>query len=202
MAAHQMGVTRACGLISVSRSLCDYQSRRPDDGPLKERLCDLAAQKRRYGYRRLHVLLLRKGIKVSRKRTYRVCREAGLAVRRRMRKRIAGIEWIPAPIRHAPNISWSMDFVTDGLADERRLLCLNIVDSFTRDCVAIEVESSLIGRRVVDVMKRLADLRELLLSVTTDNRLEFAGKILDEWAYTHGVYNNLIQPGNPRKTAS
>lgn len=72
MAAHQMGVTRACGLIGVSRSLNGYQSKRPDYGPLKERLCDLAAQKYRYGYRRLHVLLLREGIKVNRKRTYRV----------------------------------------------------------------------------------------------------------------------------------
>ncbi len=98
MAAHQMGVTRACGLIDISRSLCGDQSRRPNDGSLKERLCDLAAQKSRYGYRRLHLLLLREGIKVNRKRTYRVYRESGLAVRRRKRKRIAGAERIPALI--------------------------------------------------------------------------------------------------------
>jgi putative transposase len=197
MAAHQMGITKACGLIGISRSLCGYQSKRPDDGPLKERLCDLAAQKRRYGYRRLHVLLLREGIKVNRKRTYRVYREAGLAVRRRKRKRIAGIERVPAATPKAPNISWSMDFVSDGLADGRRLRCLNIVDDFTRECLAIEVDSSLTGRRVVDVMKRLADLRGLPLSITTDNGPEFAGKIMDEWAYTHGVHINFIQPGKP-----
>ena len=197
MAAHQMGVTRACGLIGISRSLYGYQSKRPDDGPLKERLCELAAQKRRYGYRRLHVLLLREGIKVNRKRTYRVYREAGLAVRRRKRKRIAGVERIPAPIPQAPNVSWSMDFVSDGLADGRRLRCLNIVDDFTRECLAIEVDSSLTGRRVVDVMKRLADLRGLPLSITTDNGPEFAGKILDEWAYTHGVHIHFIAPGKP-----
>jgi putative transposase len=92
-----MSVTRACGLIGISRSLYGYQSKRPDDGPLKERLCDLVAQKRRYGYRRLYVLLLREGIKVNRKRTYRVYREAGLAARRRKRKRIAEIERILAP---------------------------------------------------------------------------------------------------------
>ena len=197
MAAHQMGITKACGLIGISRSLYGYQSKRPDDGPLKERLCDLAAQKRRYGYRRLHVLLLREGIKVNRKRTYRVYREAGLAVRRRKRKRIAGVERIPAATPKAPNISWSMDFVSDGLADGRRLRCLNIVDDFTRECLAIEVDSSLTGRRVVDVMKRLADLRGLPLSITTDNGPEFAGKIMDEWAYTHGVHINFIQPGKP-----
>jgi putative transposase len=197
MAAHQMGVTRACGLIGISRSLYGYQSKRPDDGPLKERLCELAAQKRRYGYRRLHVLLLREGIKVNRKRTYRVYREAGLAVRRRKRKRITGVERVPAPIPQAPNVSWSMDFVSDGLADGRRLRCLNIVDDFTRECLAIEVDSSLTGRRVVDVMKRLADLRGLPLSITTDNGPEFAGKILDEWAYTHGVHIHFITPGKP-----
>ena len=197
MTAHQIGVTRACGLIGISRSLHGYQSKRPDDGPLKERLCDLAAQKRRYGYRRLHVLLLREGIKVNRKRTYRVYREAGLAVRRRKRKRIAGVERMPAPIPQAPNVSWSMDFVSDGLADGRRLRCLNIVDDFTRECLAIEVDSSLTGRRVIDVMKRLADLRGLPLSITTDNGPEFAGKIMDEWAYTHGVHINFIAPGKP-----
>jgi putative transposase len=133
MAVHQMGITRACGLIGISRSLYGYQSKRPDDGPLKERLCDLAAQKRRYGYRRLHVLLLREGIKVNRKRTYRVYRDAGLAVRRRKRKRIAGVERVPAATPKAPNVSWSMDFVSDGLADGRRLRCLNIVDDFTRE---------------------------------------------------------------------
>ena len=197
MAAHQMGITRACGLIGISRSLYGYQSKRPDYGPLKERLCDLAAQKRRYGYRRLHVLLLREGVKVNRKRTYRVYREAGLAVRRRKRKRIAGVERVPAATPHAPNVSWSMDFVSDGLADGRRLRCLNIVDDFTRECLAIEVDSSLTGRRVVDVMRKLADLRGLPLSITTHNGPEFAGKIMDEWAYTHGVHINFIQPGKP-----
>ena len=90
-----------------------------------------------------------------------------------------------------------MDFVSDGLADGRRLRCLNIVDDFTRECLAIEVDSSLTGRRVVDVMRRLADLRGLPLSITTDNGPEFAGKILDEWAYTHGVHINFIAPGKP-----
>lgn len=143
------------------------------------------------------MLLLRKGIKVNRKRTYRVYREAGLAARRRKRKRITGIERIPAPIPQTPNVSWSMDFVSDGLGDGRWFWCLNIVDDFTRECLAIEVDSSLTGCRVVDVMKRLVDLRGLPLSITTDNGPEFAGKILDEWAYTLGVQINFIPPGKP-----
>ena len=92
MTTRQMGITRACGLIGISRSLYRYESKRPDDGPIKERLTALAGQKRRYGYRRLHVLLLREGWLLNWKRTYRIYREAGLAVRRRKRKRIAGVE--------------------------------------------------------------------------------------------------------------
>jgi putative transposase len=91
-----------------------------------------------------------------------------------------------------------MDFVSDGLADGRRLRCLNIVDDFTRECLAIEVDSSLTGRRVVDVMKRLADLRGLSLSITTNSGPEFAGKILDEWAYTQVVHINFIEIFNRR----
>lgn len=92
-----------------------------------------------------------------------------------------------------------MDFASDGLADGRRLRCLNIVDHFTRECLAIKVDSSLLGRRVVEVMKRLAETRGLPLSVTTDNGPEFAGKLLDEWAYTHGVRLNFIEPGKPQQ---
>ena len=95
----------------------------------------------------------------------------------------------------APNVYWSVDFVFDGLADGRRLRCLNIVNDFTKECLAIEVVSSRTGRRVLSVMKRLADLRGLLLSITTDNGLEFARKILDEWTSIHGVHINFIAPG-------
>jgi putative transposase len=127
MTAHQLGVTRACGLTGISRSLYRYESRRADDAALTERLTALAGQKRRYGYRRLHVLLCRKGWVINRKRTYRVYHEAGLMVRRRKRKRIAGVERLEKVVASAPNLSWSMDFVSDGFIDGRRLRCLNIV---------------------------------------------------------------------------
>ena len=132
MIAHRLGVTQACGLIGMSRSLYRYEARRPDDEALKVRLTALAGQKRQYGYRRLHVLLCRKGWIINWKRSYRVYCEAGLTVPRRKRKRIAGVERQPKVIALAPNISWSMDFVSDGFVDGRRLRCLNIVDDFTR----------------------------------------------------------------------
>jgi putative transposase len=103
MTAHQLGVTRACGLAGISRSLYHYESTRPDDKELVDRLTALAGQKRRYGYRRLHVLLCREGWQINRKRTYRVYRAAGLMVRRRKRKRIAGIERQDKVVAQAPN---------------------------------------------------------------------------------------------------
>lgn len=201
MQVHGLGVTRACGLIGISRSLYRYESRRPDDEALRTRLCELAAFKRRYGYRRLHALVKREGWTVNHKRLFRVYREAGLAVRRRKRKRIAGIERQMKAPSLAPNQSWSMDFVSDGLADGRRLRCLNIVDDFTKECLAIEVDTSLPGSRVVAVLERLAELRGLPLSITVDNGPEFAGKVLDEWAYRKGLKLHFIQPGKPQQNA-
>jgi putative transposase len=120
MTTHQLGVTRAYGLIGISRSLYLYEAKRPGDGQLKQRLSELAQQKRRYGYRRLYVLPCREGSEINRKRTYRIYHEAGLMVRRRKRKRSADVECpIKAPVSR-PNQSWSMDFVSDGLIDGRK----------------------------------------------------------------------------------
>lgn len=195
------GVTRACGLIGISRSLYRYQSRRAGSEELAERLKALAAEKRRYGYRRLHVLLRREGHLVNRKRTYRLYRAAGLAVKRRKRKRYALGERRPLPKPIAANISWSMDFVSDRLADGRKLRCLNIVDDCTRECLAIEVDTSLTGRRVVNVLERIADLSGLPQSITVDHGPEFEGQALDTWAFTKGVQLAFIRPGKPVENA-
>lgn len=201
MIAHELGITRACGLIGISRSLYRYQAKRSGDEELKARLIELAAQKRRYGYRRLHVLLRREGWDINRKHTYRVYHAAGLMVRRRKRKRIAGIERSIKVPAVGPNQSWSMDFVSDGLIDGRRLRCLNIVDDFTKECLAIEVDTSLPGYRVVEVLERLMEMRGLPESVTVDNGPEFAGKVLDEWAYRKQLRLQFITPGKPQENA-
>jgi putative transposase len=147
------------------------------------------------------VLLRREGWPVNRKRTYRLYREAGLAVRRRKRKRIGPFERKPLPKPSAVNRSWSMDFVSDGLCDGRKLRCLAIVDDCSRECLVIEVDTSLTGRRVVAVLKRLADLRGLPLSITVDHGPEFEGQALDAWAYEAGVRLNFIRPGKPIENA-
>ncbi|HET9216650.1 MAG TPA: IS3 family transposase [Terriglobia bacterium] len=201
MTERDYGVTRACGLLQISRSLYRYRSRRPACAKLCERIREIAEQKRRYGYRRIYIRLRREGWAVNRKRVYRLYREAGLLVRRRKRKRIGLVERKPLPKPAAANISWSMDFVSDGLADGRRLRCLNIVDDCTRECVAIEVDTSITGTRVKAVLERLADARGLPKSITVDHGPEFEGQVLDAWAYEHAVQLSFIRPGKPNENA-
>jgi putative transposase len=200
MSEHRFKVTRACGLVSISRSLYRYVRRRAD-GELQQRIEAIAADKRRYGYRRVYVRLRREGRLVNRKRVYRIYRELGLAVRRRKRKRIGIVERRPLPKPQAANMSWSMDFVSDGLADGRRLRCLTIVDDCTRESLAIEVDTSLTGTRVKAVMQRLADTRGLPRSITVDHGPEFEGQVLDAWAYAANVQLAFIRPGKPNENA-
>ena len=201
MTERSFGVTRACGLVGISRSLYRYRSRRADSGPLRARIEEIAAVKRRYGYRRVYLRLRREGWAVNRKRVYRLYREAGLAVRRRKRKRIGPFERKPLPKPTAANVSWSMDFVADGLIGGRRLRCLTIVDDCTRECLAIEVDTSITGLRVQAVLNRLADSRGLPKSITVDNGPEFYGQVLDQWAYQTGVELSFIRPGKPNENA-
>jgi len=200
-AEHGYKVTRACGLVNISRSLYRYRSRWPDCAQLRERMSAIAAEKRRYGYRRIHVLLRREGWKVNWKKVYWLYGELGLAVRRRKRKRIGPFQRVPLPKPTAANQSWSMDFVADGLADGRRLRCLTIVDDHSRESPAIEVDTSITGTRVVAVLERLADERGLPASLTVDHGPEFEGRVLDAWAYSRGVRLSFIRPGKPVENA-
>jgi putative transposase len=201
MRERSFGVTRACGLVQISRSLYRYRSRRPACIGLRDRICEIAALKRRYGYRRIHIKLRREGWQVNRKLTYRLYREAGLAVRRRKRKRIGPFERKPLPKPLIANDSWSMDFMSDGLADGRRLRCLTIVDDCTRECVAIEVDTSITGARVKAVLERLGDVRGLPRSITVDHGPEFEGQVMDAWAYERRVTLSFIRPGKPNDNA-
>jgi putative transposase len=168
---------------------------------LRERMSEIAAAKRRYGYRRIHVLLRREGWDVNRKKIYRLYREMGLAVRRRKRKRIGPFERVPLPKPSATNQSWSMDFVADGLADGRELRCLAIIDDYSRECLVIEVDTSITGTRVAAVLDRIGEQRGLPASITVDHGPEFEGQVLDAWAYARGVRLLFIRPGKPVENA-
>ena len=187
--------------MDLSRTTYGYKSHREDDTRLRNRLRELAGQRKRFGSPRLHIMLKRENLVVNHKRTERIYREEGLALRRkRLRKGAAGARMvIPAPER--PNQKWSMDFVTDSIVTGRRFRALAIVDDYSRECPAIEVDTSMGGARVVGVLEKLAELRGLPEVITVDNGPEFAGRALDEWAYRKGIKLSFIRPGKPIENA-
>lgn len=138
---------------------------------------------------------------VNHKRTERIYREEGLSLRRKRRRKSAAGLRVTMPSPQRPNQRWSMDFVTDSVVSGRRFRALAIVDNFSRECPAIEVDTSLGGARVVSLLERLSQTRGLPEIITMDNGPEFAGKVLDEWAYRKGVKLNFIRPGKPIENA-
>ena len=192
---------KACELVDISASVYRYRPKESNDITLRERLRELAGERKRFGSPRLHILLKRERLVVNHKRTERIYREEGLALRRkRRRKGAAGIRVImPAP--EMTNERWSMDFVTDSIVTGRRFRALAIIDDYSRECPVIEVDTSLGGRRVGGVLDRLAETRGLPGEITMDNGPEFAGRALDEWAYRKGVKLNFIRPGKPIENA-
>ena len=169
------------------------------------RLRELASERRRYGYRRLAVLLRREGFLGNHQQVYRLYKEEGLVVRRRRRKKTAGVERVVPPLPERQNQRWSfrgrMDFLLDGLSDGRRLRMLTLVDNYSRECLAIEVDTSLPGARVVQVLEQVSSMRDLPEIIVVDNGPEFAGKALDAWAYSRGVGLHFIEPGKPVQNA-
>ena len=160
---------RACRVIAADRTVIRYQSRRDDDSALREKLRDLAHQRRRFGYRRLHILLRREGLTINRKKTQRLYREEGLTVRRRKRRKRAVGARAPAPVPALPNQRWSLDFVHDQMASGRRLRVLNVVDDVTRECLAAVPDTSISGKRVVRELTELIAVRGKPGMIVSDN---------------------------------
>lgn len=190
---------RACGLLHLAVSSYYYQSHgRRDELPVRAALRRHAAVRRRWGYRRLLVLLRREGIMDNHKRVHRLYRAEGLQVRarrRRKQKLVRGTERPIAPV--SPNERWSLDFVHDRLASGRSLRLLTVHDDYTRECLWIEADTSLSGPRVARVLDYVAELRGRPASLITDNGPEFAGLALERWAHDRQVTHRFISPGKP-----
>ncbi len=193
----RVSVRRACEVLKLAESTYRYRSKRQEPEGLRERLLELAGQRPRFGYRRLHLLLQREGWSVNHKLIQRMYREEDLAVRRKKRKRVAQTARRPKPVPEGPNERWSMDFMSDSLATGRCFRTFNVLDDFSRECLAIEVDSSLSGERVTRVLDRLLEERGQPKSLVMDNGPEFTSRALDEWAYRHGVALDFIRPGKP-----
>ena len=192
---------RACWLMRISGSSLRYTSRRARVEGLRERMLSLARERPRYGYRRLHILLRREGYAINHKRVHRLYRLEGLMVRRRLRKRIAAGQRVPLPLPTRANERWSLDFMSDQLAGGRVFRTLNIVDDFTRECRAIEVDTSLSGRRLARVLDQLCAEHGRPRALVMDNGPELTSKALDAWAYRNAVELRFIQPGKPIQNA-
>ena len=178
-----------------------YRSCRPDDADLRSKLRDLAHQRRRFGYRRLHILLRRDGILINRKKTQRLYREEGLTVRRRRgRKRAVGTR-APAPILALPNQRWSLDFVHDQMATGRRFRVLNIVDDVTRECLAAIPDTSISGRRVIRELTELIAKRGKPRTIVSDNGTELTSNAVLEWCGEAKVEWHYTAPGKPTQNA-
>jgi len=196
-----LSIRRSCRLVGMCRASYAYQPKGKDDEALRLRLKELAEQRRRFGCPRLHVMLKREGVVINHKRVERIYREEGLSLRLRNRKKKAAILRVMLPQAEHANQRWSMDFVADSTLAGRRFRALAIVDDYSRECPAIEVDSSIPGAKVVDVLEKLAETRGLPEVITVDNGPEFAGKTMDEWAYRRGIKLNFIRPGKPVENA-
>ncbi len=196
---HEMSERRACRLVGADRTSVRYQATRPDDDALRERLKALAQERRRFGYRRLHVLLRREGQVVNRKKVQRLYREERLMVRRRGgRKRAIGTRRpIETPL--AANQRWSLDFVSDQITDGRRFRILTVIDNCTRECLALVADTSLSGRRVARELDAIIARRGRPDMIVSDNGTEYTSNAILGWAEETGVDWHYIAPGKPQQ---
>ena len=162
---------------------------------------ELAGERRRFGYRRLHILVEREGFVVNHKRVHRLYRAAGLAVRKRRKRERVAVERRPLQVPSGPNHTWSMDFVFDALANGRPIKCLTVVDDCTKEAVEIAVARRINGQGVADILEAVCRFHGYPAAIRTDQGPEFIGRALDQWATANGVRLMLIQPGKPTQNA-
>jgi len=188
---------RACGLAGINPKVYRYETIRPDDTAVRTRLRELAAERRRFGYRRLHILLRREGVEMNWKKLYRLYREERLTVRKRGgRKRALGTRR-PMAIPQGRNQRWSLDFVSDALVDSRRFRILCVIDDFSRECLATVVDNSISGVRVARELDRIAETRGHPHMIVSDNGTELTSNAILKWSQDAQVEWHYIQPGKP-----
>jgi putative transposase len=203
----QLSERRACELIGMSRGSCRYRPKERNEMALRSRLLELAGERPRFGYRRLHRMLRREKENgrakwvVNHKRVYRIYREEGLTMRRRKGKRFRAEARVPMAPPVRANQMWTMDFTRDSLANGRKFRTLNLMDGYTREALWIEVDTSLPGLRVVQVLDRVAQERGLPEAIQVDNGPEFISRAVDQWAFANGVALHFIDPGKPVQNA-
>ena len=199
--SYEVSQRRACQVIGADRSSVRYRSRRPDDEIIRVRLRALAAARRRFGYRRLHILLRREGLPMNHKKLRRLYAEERLQVRRRSgRKRALGTR-APLTVPQGPNQRWSLDFLGDALSDGRRFRILAVVDDFTRECLCLVADTSLSGLRVARELDAVIAERGRPVLCVSDNGSELTSRAILCWCQNTGVEWHYIAPGKPTQNA-
>jgi putative transposase len=197
-----LSTRRACAITELSRTSFGYSPKeKPDEVIIRNRLKELAQERRRFGCPRLHVMLRREGFMINHKRTERLYKEERLSLRIRKRRKMASLLRIELPKPEHPNHIWSMDFISDALSSGRKVKTFPVVDEYTRKCFRIEVDTSITGVRVCRVLNEIAALEGLPEIIIIDNGPEFIGKALDAWAYERNVKLHFINPGKPVENA-
>jgi len=191
---------KACRLVRLSRTTKRRFRKRLDDPKLVSRLRELAEVRRRFGYRRLHVLLKREGFAVNQKKLRRIYREQKLTVKMRKKTKMRAVVRMPMAKPTKVNQRWSMDFVSDQLGPNgRRIRILTVVDVLTRECIALHASFSIPGAEVIRVLQKVVDERGMPESFSIDNGSEFTGKAMDQWAHDRGIKLDFIRPGKPQE---
>ncbi len=195
----EMGLSerRACRIVGADRTMIRYQSRRPADSDLRARLRALANERRRFGYRRLFILLRREGEPSGINRIYRLYREEGLTVRKRRARRKAVGTRAPILVEARPNARWSLDFVHDQFACGRRFRILNVVDDVTRECLAAIPDVSISGKRVARELSAIIERRGKPGMIVSDNGTELTSNAILVWCAEHKLQWHYIAPGKP-----
>jgi putative transposase len=195
---HHLSERRACRLVGLSR---DSYRHPPEPDALTRKLAgrivEIAHVRRRFGYRRIHDLLRPEFPGVNHKRVWRLYSAANLAVRKRKKVRRPPAERVPLQVAVTVNEVWSMDFVSDSLANGRRLKCLTVADDFSHECVDITVDYGISGEYVTRLLDRAAVFRGYPAAVRTDNGPEFTSRAFIAWTIKHRVRHLLIEPGKP-----
>ena len=198
---HKMSERRACRLVGQSRSVKRYRSIKTDEA-LAEKIQKIAYEKRRYGYRRIHMILKREGMRVNHKKVYRIYTQSGLKVaKRKTRRKVLGERKMDIFITK-PNQRWALDFVSDALSDGRRIRLLAIIDVYTRQCLKIVVETSLSGRSVLRALEEGIEEFGRPEEIISDNGTEFTSNIVVRWCREKGQSWKYIAPGKPYQNGS
>ena len=191
---------RACQLVGLSRTGHRYRRKPNNDEQVRARLKELTAQYPRYGYLMLHQLLKREELVINKKRTYRLYTNEGLQVSTKKRKKLTRPRQ-PMIVPTSRNQRWSMDFVSDQLANGRRFRIFNIVDDYSRECVLQIIDVSISGKRLSRELTQLANYRKLPNQIICDNGPEFTSKAMFFWQQQTSVKLGFIQPGKPTQNA-